>query len=77
VITTNLGGNIELFENNKTGILIEPKNSEELLKAIISLLNNPVKLKEISNSAFDHVQQYDWSNIGKKYLNLYEKLLHS
>ena len=77
VITTNLGGNIELFENNKTGILIEPKNSEELLKTIISLLNDPVKLKEISNSAFDHVQQYDWSNIGKKYLNLYEKLLHS
>lgn len=77
VIATNIGGNIELFENNKTGILIEPENSEELLKEIISLLNDPPKLEQISNFAFDHVQQYNWSNIGKKYLNLYEKLLHS
>ena len=76
VIATNIGGNIELFENNKTGILIEPKNSEELLKKIIFLLNNPIKLEQISNSAFNTVQQYDWSNIGKKYLDLYEKLLH-
>ena len=77
VITTNLGGNVELFENNKTGILIEPNNSDELLKNIIFLLNDPFRLEQISNSAFDHVQQYEWSNIGKKYLNLYHKLLHS
>ena len=77
VITTNLGGNVELFENNKTGILIEPKNFEELLKKIIFLLNDPLTLEQISNSAFVHVQQYDWSNIGKKYLNLYQKLLRS
>jgi len=76
VITTNIGGNVELFENNKSGILIEPENSEELLKKIVSLLDNPVKLEQISNSAFNTVQQYDWSNIGKKYLDLYEKLLH-
>jgi glycosyltransferase involved in cell wall biosynthesis len=77
IIATNVGGNIELFKNNKTGILIEPENSEELLKKITSLLNDLPKLEQISNTAFEHVKQYDWSNIGKKYLNLYEKLLHS
>ena len=58
VIATNIGGNLELFENNKTGILIEPENPEELLKEIISLLNNPIKLEQISNSAFQQVQKY-------------------
>jgi len=77
VIATNIGGNMELFENNITGILIEPENPKELLKEIISLLNNPTKLEQISKSAFEQVQKYDWSNIGKKYLNLYEKLLNS
>jgi len=75
VITTNIGGNIELFENNKTGILIEPGNPEELLKQITSLVNDHIKLEKFSKYAFDEVKKYDWSNIGKKYLNLYEKLL--
>ena len=77
VIVTNVGGNVELFENNKTGILIEPGNPDELLKKILSLLNNQIKLEQLSKSAFEKVQEYDWSNIGKKYLNLYEKLLES
>ena len=77
VIVTNVGGNLELFENNKTGILIEPENPEELLKKIIDLLNDQVKLDQLSKSAFEEVQNYGWSNIGKKYLNLYEKLLKS
>ncbi len=76
VIATNLGGNNELFENDKTGILIEPNNSEALLKEILLLLNNSLKLGQIADNAFNHVQKYDWQNIGKKYLNLYQKLLH-
>ena len=77
VIVTNIGGNVELFENNKTGILIEPENPEELLKEILSLLKNQIKLELLSISAFEKVQEYDWSSIGKKYLNLYKKLLQS
>jgi len=77
VIVTNVGGNVELFENNINGILIEPENSEELLKKIISLVNDQTKLELLSKSAFAKVQEYDWPNIGKKYLNLYEKLLES
>jgi len=75
IIASNVGGNIELLENYKNGVLIEPQNSEELLEKITFLINNPVKSKEIANNAFDDVKKYDWSNIGKKYVNLYEKLL--
>jgi len=41
------------------------------------LLNDQTKLEELSESAFVKVQEYDWSNIGKKYLDLYKKLLES
>jgi len=77
VIATKIGGNIELFENDKTGILIEPENPAELLQKITSFLDNPSKLEEISNSAFEEVKKYDWSNIGQQYLDLYKKLLQS
>ena len=76
VITTNIGGNIELF-NNDCGILIEPENSNELLNQIICLIDDEEKLAKISKLALSQVQNYDWSNIGKKYLDLYKKLLNS
>ena len=77
VIVTNIGGNIELFENNKTGILIQPENSSELLREIICLLDDPTKLEKLSNSAFEKVQEYDWSIIGQCYIDLYKKILKS
>ena len=75
VITTNIGGNIELF-NNDCGILIEPENSMELTNTIISLITNKKKLEEISKLALSEVKNYDWSKIGQKYLDLYNQLLN-
>jgi glycosyltransferase involved in cell wall biosynthesis len=77
VIATNVGGNKELLIHNKTGILIESGNSNELLKEIMNMLNDKDKREGIAKSAYDEVQKYDWSNVGQLYLNLYEKLLKS
>lgn len=77
IIATNIGGNKELFVHNKTGILIEPGNSNELLKEIMRMLNDQNLRDEITRSAYDAVQKYDWSNVGQLYLDLYEKLLKS
>jgi glycosyltransferase involved in cell wall biosynthesis len=77
IIATSVGGNKELLIHNKTGILIEPGNSNELLKEIMNMLNDKDKREGISKSAYDEVQKYDWSNVGQLYLNLYEKLLKS
>lgn len=77
IIATNIGGNKELFVHNKTGILIEPGNSNELLKEIMRMLNDQNLRDEIARSAYDAVQKYDWSNVGQLYLDLYEKLLKS
>ena len=77
IIATNIGGNKELFVHNKTGILIESGNSNELLKEIMRMLNDQNLRDEIASSAYDQVQKYDWSNVGQLYLDLYEKLLKS
>ena len=75
IIATNVGGNKELLVHNKTGILIEPGNSNNLLKEIMRMLNNQNLRDEIARSAYDEVQKYDWSNVGQLYLDLYKKLL--
>ena len=75
VITTNVGGNKEIIENNQNGILIEPNNPQKLLEEILNLFSNPEVKTKLIDSAYTNVQKYDWKRIGKLYLNLYNELL--
>ncbi len=77
IITTNVGGNKEIIKHNKTGILIEPKNSEKLLTEIMNLLDNQNNKDNLVNFAYSTVQKYDWMTVGQFYLDLYNQLLHS
>ena len=77
IITTNIGGNKELLGNNNAGMLIEPGDSKVLLKKIVELVNDKNLQEKISTSAYTEVQKYDWSNIGQRYVDLYEKVLQS
>ncbi len=72
VIATNVGGNKELI-NDQTGLLAD--SSSQFLDKIQYVLSNKSQFEAIINNAFTHVQQYDWKTVGKKYLELYHKLL--
>jgi glycosyltransferase involved in cell wall biosynthesis len=75
VIATNIGGNKEVIEHNKTGILVELDSHEKFFDEIMELLSNNKKSKTICEEAFKKVKQYDWSYVGSLYLNLYKELL--
>ena len=75
IITSNVGGNLELIKNKENGILVEPKNSQLFLESINNLIKDELLRESLTISAFDTVKKYDWKNIGKKYLDLYESLL--
>ena len=76
IIATNVGGNIEIIENNKTGVLIEPNNAEKLLDKISDLLTENEKRFAMSAESLKVVVKYDWKQVGKLYLDIYESLLH-
>ena len=75
IITSNVGGNLELIENEENGILVESTNHKLFNKSINQLIQDELLRKKLSESAFDKIKQYDWKNIGQKYLDLYESLL--
>jgi len=64
-----------LLGNNKTGILVEPDSCEKFLDKIQELFADKERAKKIGENAFSKVQQYDWSNVGKRYLEIYSSLL--
>ena len=75
IIASNVGGNLELIKNQENGILIEPTNNELFIKSINKLIEDKLLREKLSKSAFNKIKQYDWKNIGHKYLDLYKSLL--
>jgi glycosyltransferase involved in cell wall biosynthesis len=78
VIGTNIGGIPEQIENNKTGIVVKPQNSDELKNAIIKLSSDLSVLQQFSVEAqkkFDAL--YEYSISVNKYHNLYKLILTS
>ena len=74
VVTTNVGGNKELIISEETGFLLSI-NSDLFIEKINYIFTHQEISEKIINNAFQFVEQYDWNEVGKKYLKLYEKLL--
>ena len=76
IIGTNVGGNKELIINNENGFLISPNSIEELNEKIILLSNNVDLVEKFGNKSLELVKKFEWSNVGKKYVKLYESLMN-
>jgi len=56
VISTKIGAPLEIIENGKTGILVEPNNPDELAEALLELLKHPERRKQIGAAAREEVE---------------------
>ncbi|WP_300915789.1 glycosyltransferase family 4 protein [Bacteroides acidifaciens] len=76
VIASDVGGLSEMIENGKTGMLVMPKNPQLLADAIVSLLSDRMKLKEMSNYIKQKfcVGENSWEAIADRYIQFYHKI---
>lgn len=75
-IATHVGGIPEIIEHEKTGLLIEPQNANELANAIRTILSNPDKSKEWSAEAAKKVEtQFGAKAMAEKTGEAYDELL--
>ncbi len=56
VITTTVGGNPETIVDGKTGILIEPRNTEQLISAIKKLISDKEFAKKSAEAGYEFVK---------------------
>jgi glycosyltransferase involved in cell wall biosynthesis len=57
VIASNVGGIPEIIENNKTGILVSSRNSEEIKSSIEYLIKNPQKARDFGSSLKEKISK--------------------
>jgi len=51
IIATRVGGIPEIIENNVNGLLISPADPDEIIDAVLTLLNNPSLTNQLSQKA--------------------------
>jgi glycosyltransferase involved in cell wall biosynthesis len=76
VVTTTVGGIAETIKTGKNGLLVKPFNSKQFSDAILYLLEHPTEAAEMgANARKTIVDQYDWSILVKKTMQVYEEAL--
>ena len=78
VIATNVGSIPELIRNNKEGLLVNPKSSAEIAKAIIRLAKNVSLRRTLASKAYQKLKkEMNWNKIAYDTINIYKKCLRN
>ncbi|BAU29430.1 glycosyltransferase involved in cell wall biosynthesis [Aneurinibacillus soli] len=76
VIASRVGGLQNVVHAGETGLLVEPKNAEDLSLALEVLLSNDLLAQRLGKQAAQMAQQdYRWSIISERMSALYEEVL--
>lgn len=71
VIAAKTGGLMEIVEHNRSGLLFDRGNCNELASLMVTLLNDGNKCKELSLNARLRADDFDMSHFVRKIHNLY------
>lgn len=72
VVAFDVPGIAEIIDNGKTGIMVQPRNSQQLAEAVIDLLNNKAKRKELGvNSRKYVIQNNSWETVQRSLDKVY------
>ena len=75
VIGTRVGGIPDVIDDEASGLLIEPKNSEDIKKALIRLLKNEELRERLVKVAYERIEKFDWNRVVREVSDEYSKLL--
>lgn len=79
IIATNDGGPCDIIANCENGLLVDPLDGEEIERALLRVLSEPVQWQQWSTNGIKGTREhYAWSNHAERYLrDLDDILTHS
>jgi starch synthase len=76
VVVTDVGSIPEVVDNGKTGYIVPPKDPKKLAEAIIDLLEDKEKRREMGENAYRKTEEeLSWDTIAVKTIEVYKKAL--
>ena len=76
VVATRGGGNPELVEDGRTGVMVPPANSDAIAAAVASYIENPAKISKHGQCGRQKVErEFTLESMISKYTNVYDAVL--
>lgn len=75
VVASEVGGLAFLVQDEKTGFTVPADEPDALSLRLTELINNPALRKRMGTQAASFAQEYAWSKIAARIINLYHELL--
>jgi len=77
VIASAVDGILDLIQNRKTGILVQPGNVSELVSRVIELIENPQIASELGKAGREYILDYcSPERVGTEFRNFYQYILN-
>jgi sugar transferase (PEP-CTERM/EpsH1 system associated) len=77
VIASTVGGNPELVQEGRTGLLFPAGDADTLTGALTRLIDDQSLRQAMGQAAMAHIRQhFDWQRTVESYLTLYDELLY-
>lgn len=78
VVATRVGGNPELVEDGRTGLLVPPKDPEAFTAAVVRLLRDPDLRMALGREGRRRVRsEFSLPQVARRYSKLYEEVLET
>jgi glycosyltransferase involved in cell wall biosynthesis len=74
IVASAISGNTELIEDERTGLLVPPKNPSALGDAVVSLLDDPARAQTLARAARE--EAYDRFTL-EEMVDAFERLYES
>lgn len=77
VIATDVGGNAEMLDDGRAGILVPPQRPDLLAEEIVRALENPAELARWRKQAQQNIENFRVERVVRDYLDQYREILAS
>ena len=74
IIATRVGGNVEMVEDEMSGLLVEPEDPEGMAKAILRLLEERERASLMGRAARQRAETFSWDGMVNGYEALYREV---
>lgn len=68
-------GAADIIRPERDGLLVEPRNVDQLSEALGALLENPDRARVMGRAGAQHARSFTWERCAEQYLDLYHSLL--
>ncbi len=75
VVASNIKGYARVVNDGQDGCLVMPKDSHDLARCLIALLNDGQLRKEMGAEGIKTAAQYNWELVSQQILDFYGSLL--